>query len=121
MQLIEQRATIVNGAPTTEAPGGTNTRWSLSPKVAGVFLPLNLAYLVAYCDTSDYSSTIIGVPDRSILYVMTRTPTPEPEVRDALLDRCKHLGYNMRKVVNVEHDYTWVSPPTPPEQQMKTS
>jgi len=51
-------------------------------------------------------ATIIGVPDRSLLYVMTRTPTPEPAVRERLLAVCKRLGYDMSKVVSVQHDYT---------------
>ena len=38
-----------------------NTRWSLNPKAAGVYLPLGLAYLVVHC-AEDYSATIVGAP-----------------------------------------------------------
>jgi len=99
---ILQRAKVVNPP--------TNTRWSLSPKL-GVFLPLGISYLVLDC-AEDYSTTIIGVPNRSYLYVMARsTSLPEGEL-DGLLDKCKRLGYDMNKVDTVEHDEVKPTPPT---------
>merc|ERR1712186_24594 len=62
--FVLQRATISNKE--------TNTRWSLCPKL-GVYLPLGIAYLVIDC-AEDYSTCIIGVPDRSYLWIMARTP-----------------------------------------------
>lgn len=47
-----------------------NTHWSLSPKV-GIYLPLNLSYLILDV-ADDYSYSIIGVPDRSYVWVMIR-------------------------------------------------
>jgi len=91
-----QRATISNA--------GTNTRWSITPRLAGVFLPVGFAYLVVDCD-ADYSSTIIGTPDRSILYVMTRTPHPDEAVVERLLDTCKRTGHDMSKVERITHEY----------------
>ena len=100
----KQRAYVAN-APT-------NTRWSLNPKAGGVFLPLSLAYLVVDCAT-DYSSTIVGAPDRSFVYVMTRTPEPEAAVLEALLEKAERAGYDRSKITPVVHDYT--SAPPPPE------
>jgi len=92
---IPQRATIVNS--------GINTRWSLSPSVGGVYVPVTLAYLIVDC-ADDYSSTIIGTPSRSVLYVMTRTPTPTEETVSALLATCERVGYDLSKVVRVAHE-----------------
>ena len=100
---IPQRATIVNGQPTTEAPAGINTRWSLNPSVGGVYLPLGLAYLIVDC-AADYSSTIVGTPSRNLLYVMTRTPSPTEETVSALLATCERVGYDLSKVERVQHD-----------------
>ena len=61
-----QRAKVVNE---------TNTQWSLSPKF-GVYLPLGIAYLVIDCDTENYSYTVIGVPDRSYVWVSRGTNPP---------------------------------------------
>lgn len=99
----KQRATVTN-APT-------NTRWSLSVKL-GVYLPLNLSYLVVDC-AADYSCTIVGGPDRSFLYVMARTPTLDAERLESLLDKCTRLGYDVSKIERVEHDN-----PTPPAEQV---
>lgn len=58
------------------------THWKLHPKV-GVYLPLNLGYLVLAV-AEDYSWTLIGVPSRSYLWVMTakrprvKEPCPWP-------------------------------------------
>jgi len=103
VKAIAQRATIVNGAPTADAPNGINTRWSLSPRLGGVWLPLGLAYLVVDC-AADYSTTIIGVPDRSVLYVMARTPVIDEAVMRPLLDTCQRSGFDMSQVVRVAHD-----------------
>jgi len=103
VKAIAQRATIVNGAPTPDAPTGINTRWALSPRLGGVWLPFGLAYLVVDC-APDYSTTIIGVPDRSVLYVMARTPQLDDATLEPLLDTCRRSGFDMSQVVRVEHD-----------------
>ena len=60
----------------------TSTTWALHPKV-GIYLPLNLGYLVLYT-APDYSWTLIGVPDRKFLWIMTakrpsaKDPAPFP-------------------------------------------
>jgi len=57
----QMRATISN-API-------NTQWALDPKIFGIRLPLGLTYQILDL-TEQY--TIIGVPDRSYLWIMTR-------------------------------------------------
>ena len=81
----------------------TNSRWSLSPKLAGVYLPLSLPYLLVDVD-AQYSASIIGAPDRSILYVMARTPVVGEAVLRGLLDKVRRLGHDMAKVELVVHD-----------------
>lgn len=92
--VLKQRAKVENDL---------NTRWSISPKF-GVYLPVRIPYLVADC-AEDYSSTIIGVPDRSYVWVMTRTPTPDPSVVKALTKKVQALGYDVRKLVRVPQNW----------------
>jgi len=80
-----------------------NSRWSLSPKLAGVYLPLALPYLLVDVDTA-YSATIIGAPDRSIMYLMARTPSVDEAQLRGLLDKVRRLGHDMSKVELVAHD-----------------
>ena len=47
----------------------------------------------------------VGLPDRSILYIMARTPTPEAGVLDALIAKSAALGYDVSKVERIVHDY----------------
>lgn len=62
------------------------TTWALHPKF-GIYLPLNLGYLVLHT-APDYSWTLIGVPDRKFLWVMTsgkpvpKDPAPYPVAAD---------------------------------------
>jgi dehydrogenase/reductase SDR family protein 12 len=56
----------------------TDTFWSLNPKVLGVYLPLGLSYLLLYVAPDD-SFCIVGVPDRSALWIMTKL---KPSVKD---------------------------------------
>ena len=93
-----QRATVANPP--------TNTRWALCPKLL-VYVPLNLAYLVADC-AADYSTSIIGTPDRAVVYVLARTPTVDAAVLEAQLDKCRRLGYDTAKIELVTQD--WPAP-----------
>ena len=78
---LKQRATIKNEF---------NTEWKIAPKLV-VYLPIPVPYLVADC-AEDYSSTIIGVPDRSYIWVMTREPKPSQAVVDELLNKVWEEG-----------------------------
>eukprot|EP00622_Pseudochattonella_farcimen_P007731 FR743789.1.p1 GENE.FR743789.1~~FR743789.1.p1 ORF type:complete len:122 (+),score=7.74 FR743789.1:1-366(+) len=69
-----QRAKVVNEAAT---------QWSLSPKV-GVYLPLGITYLVLDC-APDYSYTVVGVPDRSYIWIMGREQQMDAKAYDVCL------------------------------------
>jgi len=63
-------------------------------------LPLNIPYLIAHC-AEDYSSAIIGVPDRSYVWVMTREAQPAAETVKELMKKVQLLGYNPAKLTMV--------------------
>jgi len=52
----------------------------------------------------DYSTTIVGAPDRSFLYVMARTPSVDASLLDELLSKCERIGYDLSKVQLVAHE-----------------
>jgi dehydrogenase/reductase SDR family protein 12 len=86
-----QRAKVVNEA---------KTRWSLSPKF-GVYLPLGIPYLILDC-AEDYSHTIIGVPDRSYLWIMARSVQIEDALYEELLEKARRHGFDLKQVVKVQ-------------------
>merc|ERR1711971_178175 len=92
--LLKQRAIVKTAS---------NTQWALSPKV-GVYLPTSIPYLIVDC-AEDYSTCIIGVPDRSYIWVMARTPTLEPEVAKALTSKVLELGFDVDKLVKVPQNW----------------
>ena len=68
----------------------TNTEWQLSVKLG--FVPITLPYFIVYC-ADDYSTCMVGGPDRSPLYIMARTPSITKLSYDSLLNRAEALGH----------------------------
>lgn len=91
-----QRAKIVN----TE----TNTHWAISPKLGPFYVPLGISYLVLHC-AEDYSYTVIGVPNRSYLWVMSRTGQMDPRDLEVCLACAKQCGYDLDGLEYIEHDH----------------
>mmetsp|Transcript_79915 Transcript_79915/g.258983 ORF Transcript_79915/g.258983 Transcript_79915/m.258983 type:complete len:637 (+) Transcript_79915:88-1998(+) len=89
----------------------SNTRWSLSPKI-GVYLPLKIPYLLADVN-EDFTQAIVGVPDRSYIWIMTRETNPEPSLVEAMIKKAERLGYDTSKLVLVPQDWTAGAPPAP--------
>jgi apolipoprotein D and lipocalin family protein len=89
--IVLQRCTVVNEA---------KTEWALSPKVGIFYIPVGIPYLILDC-AEDYSTCIIGVPDRSYIWIMTRTKVVEEGVTNSLMDRAVELGYDASKILMV--------------------
>jgi lipocalin len=91
---ILQRGRVENSA---------NTRWSIRPKI-GVYLPIDIPYLITYC-AEDYSTSIIAVPNRRYVWIMARTPQIEESEFEDLLNKAKDNGYDLQKIVRIPQ--TW--------------
>ena len=73
----------------------TKTEWRMQ------FLwPFKSAYLIVYLD-EDYEQTIIGVPDRSYVWIMARTPQISDEEYDHLVAEVAGMGHDMTKLRKV--------------------
>jgi apolipoprotein D and lipocalin family protein len=73
----------------------TNAEWRMQ------FLwPFKAAYLIVYLD-DDYQNTIIGVPDRSNVWLMSRDPNISEDDYQVLLDYAASVGYDVEKVKRV--------------------
>lgn len=90
VSTLEQRAAVINEA---------KTEWRISPKI-GIYLPLGLAYLIVHC-ADDYSTTIIGMPDRRYLWIMARTPSVDESVMQDLIQKAEEAGYSSSSIVKV--------------------
>ena len=73
----------------------TNAEWRMQ------FLwPFKAAYLIVYLD-EDYQRTIIGVPSRKYVWIMTRDPELSEAHYQELLDYVARVGYDTEKVQRV--------------------
>jgi dehydrogenase/reductase SDR family protein 12 len=95
---ILQRAKIAN-APT-------NTEWSLAVKSFIGYVPVPAGYLVLHC-AEDYSWTIVGLPDRTNVWIMARTTFMAHETYIEALRIAQGLGFDMKELVKVQHDVSF--------------
>jgi apolipoprotein D and lipocalin family protein len=73
----------------------TNAEWRMQ------FLwPFKSAYLIVYLD-ENYQNTVVGVPDRKHVWIMSRDPGLSDADYDELLERVESLGYDVEKVRRV--------------------
>jgi len=77
-----------------------------------------IPYLIVDC-AEDYSSSIVGVPDRAYVWIMTRSVEADPAVVDDLIRKAQLMGYDVSKVVKVPQKWENGEPPCAeaPEQE----
>ena len=73
----------------------SKSEWRVQP-----FWPLKFAYLIVHL-AEDYSDTIIGVPNRGHVWIMSREPKLSDSRYDELLGKVRSFGYDMSKVQRV--------------------
>lgn len=74
-----------------------NTEWRMQ------FLwPFKSVYLVAWA-ASDYSETIIGVPNRRYVWLMARDYRLSEDEYQLLVDRAAAMGYDASQIVRIPH------------------
>jgi len=75
----------------------TNAEWRMQ------FLwPFKSAYLIVYL-SDDYSQTIIGVPNRDYIWIMSRTPEVSEDEYQRLLQLAVAAGYDPEPIVRIPH------------------
>lgn len=77
----------------------TNAHWKVQP-----FWPLKFDYLIVDL-ASDYSWTVIGVPDQKYVWIMARDYTISRDKIDEIIKSMADKGYNMNELVFVPHKY----------------
>lgn len=75
----------------------TNAHWKVSPIWFLQFDFLIIAH------APDNSWTVIGVPDQSYLWIMTREAHPKPGLVDEIIQQVAALNYDVSNMVRVPH------------------
>ncbi len=68
------------------------------------FGPFYGAYNIIALDQQNYSYSLVTGPDRSYLWILSRTPSLPEKTLDFLIDKANKLGYETDQLIYVEHN-----------------
>lgn len=68
------------------------------------FGPFYGSYIVFDLDQENYQYAFVSGPDTSYLWLLSRTPTPHPEIVDKFIEESKSLGFDTDKLIYVKHN-----------------
>ncbi len=63
------------------------------------FGPFYGSYIVFDLDREKYSYSLVSGPDKSYLWLLSRTPTMDEETKKRLVDKAQALGFDTRKLI----------------------
>lgn len=66
------------------------------------FGPFYGAYVVVELDHEGYQYSLVSGPNKSYLWILSRTPQMHPEVQQRLVEKAAALGYDTGKLIFVE-------------------
>jgi len=67
------------------------------------FGPFYASYVIMELDKEGYQYALITGPDKDYLWILARTPSISEEVRTGLLEKARSAGYDVSKLIWVEH------------------
>ncbi len=68
------------------------------------FGPFYGSYIVFDLDQQGYQYSMISGPDKSYLWILSRTPTMDEATKKRLVDKAQALGFDTSKLIYVSHD-----------------
>ncbi|WP_219133653.1 lipocalin family protein [Janthinobacterium sp. UMAB-60] len=68
------------------------------------FGPFYGSYIVFDLDQQDYSYSMISGPDKSYLWLLSRSPTMDPALQQRLVEKARGLGFDTSKLIYVKQN-----------------
>ena len=68
------------------------------------FGPFYGSYIVFDLDHENYQYSIVSGPDKSYLWILSRSPKINENTKSMLIKRAKELGFDTSKLIYVEHE-----------------
>ena len=68
------------------------------------FGPFYGSYIVFDLDQQDYSYSMISGPDKSYLWLLSRTPTMDAGLQQRLIEKARGLGFDTSKLIYVKQN-----------------
>ena len=75
------------------------------------FGPFYGSYVVVDLDQKNYQYALIAGPNKSYLWLLSRTPTLEPAIQSALLAKAQALGFDLTPLIQVDQSNPTISHP----------
>lgn len=69
------------------------------------FGPFYGSYVIIDLDRDEYRYSLVCGPDRSYLWLLSRTPVMAPEIKERLVAKAASLGFDTGKLIYVTHDW----------------
>ncbi|QSR19308.1 lipocalin family protein [Novosphingobium sp. KA1] len=111
---VENRLLDENGKPD-RAIGQAQAVDSSKAKLKVSFLPGYLRWIPftkgdywVLAITPDYETALVGTPDRHHLWILSRTPLPNPETVQGMLKTATAMGFDLSKLIWTEQSGTAV-------------
>jgi apolipoprotein D and lipocalin family protein len=80
----------------------TNAEWRIRFNLFGsIPFPISFSYVVIDLDPVNYSYTVVGHPNRSLLWIMAREKSIDPKTYQEILERVEKQGYDLSKIVKL--------------------
>lgn len=67
------------------------------------FRPFYASYVIIDLDLENYSYSLVSGPNRSFLWILSRTPQLEDEIKNKLVKKAQELKFNTDNFIWVEH------------------
>lgn len=67
------------------------------------FGPFYGGYNIVMLDKQDYRYSLVSGPDRSYLWILSRTPQLEPGIKNMLVEKARQLGFDTETLIYVNH------------------
>lgn len=96
-----ERASGVARRVEGQPPGALQVRFA--PAILG-FLPAVWGDYQIIALGTDYDHAMVGTPDRTFLWILSRTPRLDPEIYQRLLDDARAQGFDVTKVVETRQE-----------------
>ena len=77
----------------------TNAEWRMQ-----FIWPFKMPFLIIDLDTN-YSYTVIGVPNRKYVWIMSRKPSLGSKTYNMIIDKLKDVGYDVKQIKKVTQEW----------------
>ncbi len=97
----ETRLTSLAWVVNSQNNAEWRVRFNLDTFLGHIPFPISFSYVVIDLDSENYQYTVVGHPNRNLLWIMAREKSIHPKVYQEILNRVEQQGYDVSKIVRL--------------------